>query len=99
MSKAKCKNCKTIIESKSRHHFVVCKCFQESTDKENNFRNKLLDYLEEYTNKFEDKDVATFIHIACCAFNKTVSRGVFLDGGNDYSRCGGNLGDFEWLEK
>ena len=29
----RCKNCGEVIESKSRHDFVVCKCFRESDGK------------------------------------------------------------------
>ena len=59
MNKARCKNCKTVIESKHRHDFVACECFQ---DEEHN-------------------------------------TGIFIDGGNDYRRCGGNLNNLEWIEE
>ena len=56
MSKAKCLHCNTIIESKHRHDFVVCKCFSEAKNK-----------------------------------------GIFLDGGNEYLRSGGNMEHFKLL--
>ena len=46
-NKAKCKKCKTVIESKHRHDFVHCKC-----------------------------------------------GAIFVDGGNDYWRSGGDVSDF-----
>jgi len=58
MSKARCKNCKEVIESKHRHDFVACKCFK----------------------------------------NKQNTTGIFIDGGNDYRRCGGNFDNLEWLD-
>ena len=32
MSKAKCRNCDTIVESKHRHDFQQCKCFRNEVD-------------------------------------------------------------------
>ena len=58
MSKAKCKNCGDIIESKHRHDCVWCSCF---TNEEN-------------------------------------TTGIFIDGGNDYHRGGGNINNIEWIE-
>jgi len=49
-NRAKCLNCGDIIESKDRHDFVTCRCFQNISD-----------------------------------------TGIFLDGGKDYQRVGGNL--------
>ena len=46
--KIKCRKCKSVIESKSRHDFVWCKC-----------------------------------------------KAIFIDGGNDYTRIGGNFEDIE----
>jgi hypothetical protein len=49
MSKAKCMNCDTVIESRHIHDFVTCKCFR----------------------------------------NQKENTGIFLDGGEEYSRFGG----------
>lgn len=57
LNRARCKNCGTFLESKHRHNFVVCDCFE---DKEN-------------------------------------TTGIFIDGGTDYLRRGGNLDNFEDL--
>lgn len=59
MSKARCKNCDTIIESVHRHDWVKCKCLD---------------------------------------LNNPCSKGIYLDGGHDYIRCGGNQDDFDWIE-
>jgi len=57
-NKAKCKNCGDIIESKHRHDFVACSCFE----------------------------------------NEEGNKGIFVDGGNDYWRYGGDLKNFERIE-
>ena len=57
MSKAKCKHCGDIIESKSRHDWVSCSCFKNEPD----------------------------------------TTGIFIDGGDEYLRCGGNLDNFELI--
>ena len=54
-NRAKCKICKEIIESKFRHHFVGCTCYQNSGG----------------------------------------SNGIFVDGGHDYFRRGGDLKNLE----
>ena len=59
MNKARCRNCKDVIESKWRHDWTCCSCF---TGTENN-------------------------------------TGIFIDGGEDYRRYGGNLDNFERLEE
>jgi hypothetical protein len=58
MSRAKCKNCGDIIESRYRHDWVCCSCFNAKE-------------------------------------NKT---GIFIDGGEDYLRMGGNLDNVEILD-
>ena len=58
MSKARCLNCGDVIESKDRHDWVCCSCFDSTKH----------------------------------------TRGFYLDGGNDYIRCGGNLDDIEWID-
>ena len=55
----RCKNCGEVIESKSRHDFVECKCFRESGG----------------------------------------TTGVFVDGGHDYLRRGGDLEGYEDLSE
>jgi hypothetical protein len=39
-NKAKCRNCGDIIESKTRHDFVMCKCYRESQRRVNHFKEK-----------------------------------------------------------
>ena len=56
-NRAKCLNCGDIVESKSRHDFVVCSCFRDEAN----------------------------------------TRGFFLDGGEKYSRYGGNMLDIFWI--
>lgn len=58
-NKAQCLNCEDSIESKTRHDFVSCNCFQ----------------------------------------NKENGNGIFIDGGLDYQRYGGNLKHFKNLSK
>lgn len=54
-NKAKCKNCKSVIESVHRHDWVACECFDSSN---------------------ED------------------NQGIYIDGGKDYLRRGGNFENF-----
>ena len=50
--RVKCRQCKDVIQSKSVHDFVSCKC-----------------------------------------------RAIYIDGGGEYTRCGGNPSDFIYLDK
>ena len=84
MNKAKCTNCNQVLESKHRHDFVQCKCRIESDV----LVEKFLETLKSY-------DSALSLHSAACAFEETVGHGIFIDGGNEYSRRGGNLNDLE----
>lgn len=92
MSKAMCRNCKDILESKHRHHFVVCKCRRESDELNHKFREKLEEYRNEGMQITDGQ-----IHLACCAFEEIMGHGLFLDGGDDYLRYGGNMDDVEIL--
>lgn len=44
-NKAKCLNCGDIIESKHRHDFVTCSCFEDTYDNKGIFIDGGLDYL------------------------------------------------------
>lgn len=61
-NKAKCKNCGTVIESKHRHDWVSCDCFEDAVE----------------------------------------TKGIFIDGGLDYQRSGGDPNNFidmsEWVD-
>lgn len=94
MSKAMCRNCKEILESKYRHDFVVCKCRRESDELNGKFRETLKRYQKEGMQMTEGQ-----IHLACCAFEEIIGHGMFLDGGDDYLRYGGNIDDVEILEE
>lgn len=94
MSKAMCRNCKEILESRHRHEFVVCKCRRESDELNYKFRQKLEEYRSEGLSITDNQ-----IHLACCAFEEIIGHGMFLDGGDDYLRCGGNVDDIEILEE
>lgn len=59
MNKARCKHCGDVIESKTRHDFVTCKCFGD--------------------------------------YETNGHHGIFIDGGDDYFRCGGNFEDLEHI--
>lgn len=87
MSQAKCKNCKQIIKSRHRHDFVQCRCRIASDQLSAKFREKLREYAIETGGLSE--------HVILCAFEATVGHGIFLDGGDDYYRTGGNLDDLE----
>ena len=56
-NRARCRHCKDVIESKHRHDWVACSCFE----------------------------------------NTEHTTGIFIDGGTDYKRCGGNLDSLEWI--
>ena len=58
MSKARCKSCGDVIESKHRHDWVCCSCFK----------------------------------------NEETTTGIFIDGGDEYLHCGGNLDNFELIQ-
>ena len=93
MSKAKCKNCGDIVESKHRHDWVSCKCFQRSDTQKVDFRITLEQSASAYG--LDDNQVKGI----CSIFNKIVSSGFFIDGGNDYTRCGGCSEHIEWLQE
>ncbi len=92
MSKAKCLNCKQIIESKHQHDFVQCKCRSQSDDLNNSFREKLYEYRAEGLKINEGQ-----VHLSCCAFEEIIGHGIFLDGGDQYFRCGGKIEDIKIL--
>ena len=81
---AKCKNCGDVVESTSVHHFAPCKCHNESRYLIDNYPGK------KYT-KNGELTQAYWKYI-----NKT-STGIFVDGGKEYLRRGGNFSHFEDL--
>jgi hypothetical protein len=91
VSKAKCKNCGDIIESKHRHDFVTCTCRQTADRMIKTFSDTLTQYEKDGLMELS----FTQRHLATCAFETAVGRGIFLDGGNEYYRWGGNLADFD----
>ena len=34
----------------------------------------------------------------CSCFHSSLGRGFYLDGGEEYYRCGGNFDDIEWVD-
>lgn len=83
MSKAQCKNCGDIVESKTRHDFVACSCFQETKARVRSM----------------ETENPTVTRQEIVAFASSIQRGFYLDGGKDYLRVGGNFGDIKWLEE
>ena len=87
MTKAKCKNCRNIVESKHRHDFVSCSCRVKS--------NKLTEQLIEALGRLKDEHGKLDEHLIYCAFEEVIGHGFSLDGGNDYTRVIGKLSDYE----
>lgn len=102
VNKAQCKNCGDIIQSKNRHDFVACSCYV-STDKAcEEFKLQLF---KEQRIKPEFKCWSELNEInkdRFFTFCKEHQRGIFIDGGTNYYRYGGNLRDFidlsEWQD-
>jgi len=83
MSKARCKNCGDVVESKTRHDFVTCTCFQETRA----------------TVRAMEGENPEATHRELVALASGIQRGFYLDGGKDYTKVGGNFTDIEWLEE
>ena len=83
MSKARCKNCGDVVESKTRHDFVTCTCFQETRA----------------TVQAMEGENPGATHRELVALASGIQRGFYLDGGKDYTKVGGNFTDIEWLEE
>jgi hypothetical protein len=84
MSKAKCKNCGDVVESKTRHDWQSCSCFHETEVLVARLSERLL--------------AAKSEHAMHCILQEELGRGFFIDGGSEYCRCGGNLEDMEWVK-
>lgn len=88
MNKAKCKNCGDEIESVHRQDWVCCSCYNEAEELEYKFYERI-----------KGLDISKGdVHKILCVFRELTGRGFFLDGGNIYNRCGGNLEDIQWLK-
>jgi len=72
---ARCKNCGDILESKHRHDYVTCTCFQESSEKRHEF-------IETFKEIFPNSSEIMWIELEL----NHPSRGIMIDGGLDYQR-------------
>jgi len=90
MSKAKCKNCNTIIESVYRHDFVSCICRTQHLQQAMQFQAILDEFLSIGTN--------ITAHIAAVAFDEVIGCGISIDGGGDYIKITGKLEHYEFIE-
>lgn len=91
MSKILCIHCNDVIESVHRHDYVSCTCRKESNRLSEEFLTLLNGYVEGGTKMSP--------HLAVCVFEELVGRGVSLDGGSDYTKVGGNLADYKFIEE
>jgi hypothetical protein len=90
--KYKCRNCGDVLESKHRHDWVSCSCFVSS----NRSSEKIVELLEERA-PAELSDYLT--HQIRCAIAEVIGTGFYVDGGQDYTRVGGNINDIEEIKE
>ena len=104
MSKARCKNCKDVIESRYRHEFVTCTCYKKGQALLKAYDDK--HYIIEYENyTLSSGDSRTFPKYNYDAMYADLVRkdiidnlrGFHLDGGEDYCKFGGTVADIEWI--
>ena len=101
-NRARCKNCNTVIESRYRHDFVTCRCYQATGIDANNFIKRLVEMIKDNTN-LEDETVNTIKHLAGGIYHELFGHGFFLDGGPSvegeygYQRYGGKIEDISWI--
>ena len=81
---ARCKNCGDVIESTHRHDFVSCKCHKEAEYLMEHFSGKKYTRDGSVTAEYRD-------------YINKVSTGIFVDGGKEYLRRGGNFAHLEDL--
>lgn len=81
--KVKCLNCGDIIQSKHRHDFVACSCFQETHEIIKGMKELLSPYLD--TKLPPGKE-----HLLWCRVSDTIGTGLAVDGGGDYFRMIGS---------
>ena len=69
---AQCPDCKDVLISLHVHDFVVCTCWRESCQKQDEYKGKIYTKKGQYTKTY-------------LAFLRTLT-GIALDGGAEYSR-------------
>lgn len=96
-NRAECLNCGDIIESKFRHDFVTCSCFDTSTNLRHKIAESVIEQLRNFPGDFTDSQYENIRHQVACALASSTGTGFFLDGGQEYTRCGGNLSHIKFL--
>lgn len=87
MTKIRCLNCGSIIESKHRHDFVSCPCRAESHNKVWSAINQIMELVEDYEASVKDHN---FKHQLSCIITEMFGTGVAIDGGDAYTRIIGD---------
>ena len=88
--KIQCLNCKDIIESKFRHDFQTCTCFQEASKAQ----SQLTEIYETAKAALKSEDLIETLTTNYHTELQKLNKGVYIDGGKDYTRIGGDMTNY-----
>lgn len=91
MSKAKCMNCRDVIESKHVHDRVSCSCRKRSDNVAQRFSELLSAVM-----KSEGEQLSH--HQICCVFEEVIGTGFSLDGGDEYVKVLGKQEHYRHMD-
>jgi len=92
-NKATCSNCKDNLESKHVHDFVNCSCRIKYNQAASAFRDDVIKGFkglgEELVGDWR------VLHVIMSSLAEHFGTGIFIDGGKEYQRGGGNMHHFK----
>lgn len=93
---ATCTNCNDNLESKHVHDFVCCSCRTKYNEAASKFRDNVIKGFKELGAFGEELiDDWRVLYVIMSSLAEHFGTGIFIDGGQEYQRGGGNMHHFK----